>query len=75
LVRSYSFAIDTVRNKFTRKLNRVGKKEVTVKEARLEWEAEHSSLQIANMTHETEVQAHSEALLMYDDTMKRIKSE
>jgi len=75
LVQTHSVAIDKVRSKFTRQLNRVEKKETTVKEGRVEWEAEHASVQIAKMTHDAEVQTHSEALLTHDETMRRIQSE
>mmetsp|Transcript_19880 Transcript_19880/g.29277 ORF Transcript_19880/g.29277 Transcript_19880/m.29277 type:complete len:876 (+) Transcript_19880:2-2629(+) len=67
--------IDRVREKFSRQLNRLSKKEKTTKESRSEWKADSDALASMKECHEKEVEEHSEFLLQNDDLMKRIESE
>lgn len=68
-------SIDQVRNKFSRQLTRLKKKESAAEESRKEWEVEEMSYKNAREDHEAEVTAHSEALIAHDEIKDQVKSE
>ena len=72
---THKTSIDNVRNKFSRQLGRLEKKQKSVKESRAEWESEKSSIEKEKTAHEALVQAHSEDLLNMDQLLKDIQSE
>lgn len=75
VIAEHDAAIVKVRNKFSRQLGRVSKKDLALKENRNEWEADTKALQILKESHEKEVEAHSEQLLKHDQLMKKIRDE
>lgn len=72
---THNASIDNVRNKFSRQLTRLEKKQQSVKESRTEWETEKSSIEKEKTAHEAVVQAHSEDLLTMDQLLQDIQSE
>ena len=66
-------SIKKVRNKFSRQLTRLSKKDFSVKENRKEWELEKATLDKMKANHEDEVQAHHEALLSHEKMIKSVK--
>lgn len=72
---THKACIDNVRNKFSRQLGRLEKKQRTVKESRAEWESEKSSLEKEKIAHEAVMEAHSEELLSMDKLIEDIHSE
>ena len=67
--------ISKVRGKFNRPLNRLGKKEAALKEARREWDAERSFFENLKVSHEKATEAHSEALVAHEEMMTCIQEE
>jgi hypothetical protein len=72
---THKSSIDNVRNKFSRQLGRLEKKQQSVKESRAEGELEKSTIEKEKTAHEAVVQAHSEDLLTMDQLLKDIQSE
>ncbi|CAB9513386.1 expressed unknown protein [Seminavis robusta] len=64
-----------VRVQFSRQLQRVQKKETTVKDHRTEWEAEKATFQAEKDNHEAEVKAHSDAIERHEKLMASLKDE
>ena len=64
-----------IRDKFSRQLTRVERKEASVRENRHDWEKEKIAYDSLKLAHEEEVKAHSEALLAHDVLMNRLEKE
>lgn len=64
-----------VRVKFARQLNRVQKKEMTIKDNQDEWESEKKSYETQKQQHERQVQDHSEAMLARDSLLDALARE
>jgi len=64
-----------VRVKFSRQLNRVQKKEATVKDNKEEWEMEKKTYDQHREEHEAKVAAHSEALLAREKLLDSLEKE
>lgn len=68
-------AVLRVRVKFSRQLTRVQKKEATIQDNREEWDLEKRSYEASKERHDTEVTAHSEALLARDKLIEALNTE
>ena len=68
-------AITKVREKFSRQLVRLEKKEAALSDNRKEWETEKKHFEHLKESHESATQAHSEALLAHNEMMTVIKDE
>jgi hypothetical protein len=68
-------SISKVRVKFTRQLNRVDKKERSVRENRIEWQTEQATFQKQKEANELQVKTHSENLLAHDELVKTLEDE
>eukprot|EP00934_Nitzschia_sp_Nitz4_P007786 Nitzschia sp. Nitz4//scaffold75_size92586//40366//43833//NITZ4_004853-RA/size92586-processed-gene-0.43-mRNA-1//-1//CDS//3329557699//7776//frame0 len=68
-------SISKVRVKFARQLARVEKKELSVKENRMELDTEQAAFKRQKEAHELQVQSHSEALLAHDELMNNLDTE
>jgi hypothetical protein len=64
-----------VRVKFSRQLNRVQTKEMTIQDNREEWELEKKTFESQKEVHDREVAEHSEALLTRDQLLDSLKRE
>jgi hypothetical protein len=64
-----------VRVKFSRQLQRVQKKESTIKDNREEWELEKRTYEFHREEHEAKVREHSEALLARDKLLETLTNE
>jgi len=64
-----------IRDKFSRQLGRVERKEASVKENRYEWEKEKISHDTAKVAHDNEVEAHHDALVAHDALMEKLRKE
>lgn len=71
----YDEEVLKVRIKFSRQLGRVQKKEMTIQDNREEWENEKRTFEIQKDEHESEVEAHSAALLARDKLLATLKTE
>ena len=74
-VETHSSAIQQIRTKFTRQLNRVEKKELAVKESRDEWQAEKTTYNQTKDSHDAELQAHADSLLQHDKLVNQVHFE
>jgi hypothetical protein len=74
-VEGHEHDIFKIRDKFSRQLGRVERKEASVRENRSEWEKEKIAHESLKLVHEEEVKAHSEALLAHDELMNTLKKE
>ncbi|KAL3778935.1 hypothetical protein HJC23_012393 [Cyclotella cryptica] len=72
---THKACIENIRNKFSRQLGRLEKKQRTVKESRAEWESEQKSLERERTAHEAVMEAHAEDLLSRDKLLEDINSE
>lgn len=68
-------SIEQIRNKFSRQLHRLEKKESAVRESRKEWETEELIYKKARENLEAEVTAHSEAIVAHDKILAQVKDE
>jgi len=68
-------SISKVRVKFSRQLNRVNNKEMTVKQNRREWEIENEQYTKQKEAHDLQVENHSNALLAHEELMETLESE
>eukprot|EP00557_Chaetoceros_sp_GSL56_P004521 CAMPEP_0176502122 /NCGR_PEP_ID=MMETSP0200_2-20121128/14572_1 /TAXON_ID=947934 /ORGANISM="Chaetoceros sp., Strain GSL56" /LENGTH=696 /DNA_ID=CAMNT_0017901147 /DNA_START=4440 /DNA_END=6530 /DNA_ORIENTATION=+ len=68
-------SIEQIRNKFSRQLHRLEKKESAVRESRKEWETEELMYKKARENLESEVTAHSEAIVAHDKIIAQVKDE
>ena len=64
-----------VRVKFARQLNRVQKKEMTMNDNKEEWELEKTAYEANKERHDTEMNAHSEAMLARDKLLDALHKE
>lgn len=64
-----------VRVKFARQINRVQKKEMSIKDNKEEWESEKSTFEQMKEQHEALVQAHSERLLAREKLLESLKTQ
>ena len=74
-VDTHTSAIQQIRTKFTRQLNRVEKKELAVQESRDEWQAEKTAYNQMKESHDAELQAHADSLLQHDELVKQVHFE
>eukprot|EP00536_Pseudo-nitzschia_multiseries_P012241 jgi/Psemu1/290159/fgenesh1_pg.458_\ len=68
-------SISKVRVKFSRQLNRVNNKEMTVTQNRREWEIENEQYTKQKEAHDLQVESHSNALLAHEELMDTLESE
>jgi len=68
-------SISKVRVKFSRQLNRVNNKEMTVKQNRREWEIENKQYTKQKEAHDLQVQTHSNALLAHEALINKMEFE
>jgi hypothetical protein len=74
-IEGYKHDIFRIRDKFSRQLTRVERKEASVRENRHDWEKEKIAYDSLKLAHEEEVKSHSKALLAHDVLMNRLKKE
>lgn len=74
-VEGHESDIHKIRDKFSRQLTRVERKEASVKENRYEWEKEKIAHDTAKLTHDKEVEAHHAALVAHDALMEKLRKE
>lgn len=74
-VDGYESDIHRIRDKFSRQLTRVERKEASVKENRFEWEKEKIAHDTAKLAHDKEVEAHHAALVAHDALMEKLRKE
>jgi hypothetical protein len=74
-VEGHEHDIFKIRDKFSRQLGRVERKEASVRENRYEWEKEKIAYESLKIFHEEEAKTHSAALLAHDELMNTLKKE
>lgn len=74
-VDSHESDINRIRDKFSRQLTRVEKKEASVKENRYEWEKEKIMHDTSKLAHEKEVESHHKSLIAHEALMEKLRKE